>query len=78
MRRSAASTAVRPLPPELAVQGYLNVFRDPTNPFSANSPIYFTNVTNINNKGWGAHYSPTNPDPYKAVDVVEILDTERL
>src|SRR5207237_43104 len=41
--------------------GYLNVLRDPNQPFVGSTPLYFTNVSNINNKGWGSRISAYSP-----------------
>lgn len=38
--------------------GYLNLFRDPANPFLANSTLLFTNVASFQNNGYGAVVQP--------------------
>ena len=42
--------------------GYLNVLHDPNDPFNASSPVYFRNVTRIQNTGVGARYSVIFPE----------------
>ena len=37
--------------------GYLNVLRNPSAPFTASSPLFFSNVASIRNTGFGSHYS---------------------
>jgi subtilisin-like proprotein convertase family protein len=41
--------------------GLLNLLRDPTDPFDAASPLFFTNVASINNLGTGARWRGFGP-----------------
>ncbi|QEL17919.1 proprotein convertase P-domain-containing protein [Limnoglobus roseus] len=42
--------------------GFLNVYRNPNDPFAATSSLYFTNVASIRNTGTGARYQAIFPE----------------